>query len=650
MKLQTKFNLGTIIVFATLAISIAFISVYYTGQTIILEAENRIKIYTRAAWEIHNAKTARINAALEILAQDQVVRMLLLDPKNPALAASTQKYLEAVRREQEMDILNLMTPGGTVILRSRFPYNSGDSLLGDPMVRCVMSSQQSCTGSIIIELERLDTEGDGLTERCLAVGGEPRGMWSGAAVPVFEDGRLIGILQMGSLLNGAAEKVDRIRDAVFADEYYKGKPVGTATIFMGDMRISTNVLDTQGRRAVGTRVSKEVADQVLKEGYSWTGRAYVVDRWYLSQYDPIQDPDGNIIGMLYVGELEQKYLDMRTRAVVLYISITLLGMAFAYVVYYFMIRGVLRPLHQLSEATKQLSSGDLAHRVAVRGKDEVADLSVSFNDMAEQLENQHRELEQRQQELQDLSNELRVINRNYIEMLGFVTHELKNPLTSAMMSLYTVKDGYLGELGPAQKKSLESVAQSLDYFEDMIKNYLDLSRLEKGELDVRKGQVALHREVIQPVVESLGREMQARQMRVVDHIADDAEVYADGNLLRIVYDNLLSNAVKYGREGGQIILDAHVSNGQVVLSVQNDSDGIPPEKMGLLFKKFSRLDSPRYATKRGTGLGLYICKEIIEKHGGEIWADSKVGEWVKFSFSLSKSVPSKSLDQTATFN
>ena len=102
------------------------------------------------------------------------------------------------------------------------------------------------------------------------------------------------------------------------------------------------------------------------------------------------------------------------------------------------------------------------------------------------------------------------------------------------------------------------------------------------------------------------------------------------------YDNLLSNAVKYGREGGAIVLDAQENEDKVTLSVRNDSEGIPPEKMAVLFKKFSRLDSPEYAGKRGTGLGLYICKEIVEKQGGEIWADSQVGEWVKFSFTLPK--------------
>jgi signal transduction histidine kinase len=102
------------------------------------------------------------------------------------------------------------------------------------------------------------------------------------------------------------------------------------------------------------------------------------------------------------------------------------------------------------------------------------------------------------------------------------------------------------------------------------------------------------------------------------------------------YNNLLSNAVKYGREGGKGVLDVQENRDKVTLSVCNDSEGISPEKQTLLFKKFSRLDSPEYAGKKGTGLGLYICKEIVERHQGEIWVDSQMGAWVKFSFTLPK--------------
>jgi two-component system NtrC family sensor kinase len=636
MKLQTKLYLGIIIIFAMLAVVIAVLSINYVNTNTIREAASRVRIYARAGWEIHNARVELIRSALEVLAQKPSLRDLLRDPGNGGLASAVREDLEAIRREQKMDILNLTAPDGTVVLRTRFPYNRGDDLATDPIVRQVISTHQASAGVIILELDRLDVEGPGLIERCLAIDKEPRGMLAGAAVPVLENGQLLGVVQMGSLLNGSVEEVDRIRDAVFANEYHNGKPVGTATLFMKDLRISTNVLDNQGRRAVGTRVSREVAEQVLEQGLSWTGRAFVVDTWYLAQYDPITDPAGNVIGMLYVGELEQKYLDLRTRSVIMYLSVILAGMVLAFAMSYLVTKGILGPIRTLSEATRRISGGALAHRVPVKSKDEVGDLSASFNHMAEQLERQREEIERSQQELQVLNSELKATNRNYMELLGFVSHELKNPLTSAVMSLHTVKDGYLGEVTPAQRKSLESAACSLDYFQDMIRNYLDLSRLETGEVEVRKAPVSLLADVVQPVLEGFQRQLQAQNMVVDNRILRNVILNADGDLTRIVYSNLLSNAVKYGYAGGTIVLDAQEDGHKVTLSVRNDGAGIPREKMGMLFKKFSRLDGPHCAGKRGTGLGLYICKQIVDKQGGDIWADSRVGEWVEFSFALPK--------------
>jgi two-component system NtrC family sensor kinase len=636
MKMQTKFNLGILVIFAALAAGIAVMSVNYVNNNTIREAENRVRIYARAAWEIHNGGIERLRSASEVLAGDQVIRNLLHDLTDPQLVEDTTDYLETFRQQQDMDLLNLLTPDGRVILRTRAPYSRGDSLIADPMIGRVMSTRQSSAGSIILELDRLDIEGVGLVERCIAAGGEPQGMLAGAAVPILEGGQMIGILQAGSLLNGSVDQVDRIRDAVFENESYGDKPVGTATIFMEDMRISTNVMDAQGRRAVGTHVSKEVADRVLGEGLSWTGRAFVVDRWYLSQYDPIRDPNDRVIGILYVGELEQKYLDLRARAVASYLAIILAGMVLTFVIFFFVVRSILGPIRKLSEATDRLSSGDLSSRVVVKGGDEIAGLAASFNHMAERLEQQRREIARRQEELESLSEELRAINTNYMEMLGFVSHELKNPLTSAIMSLHTVKDGYLGEINAAQERSLESAAQSLDYFHEMIRNYLDLSRLEKGEIEVRSNRVTLYPQVVQPILDGLQRLFEETGMRLDNRIPGSLSLSADPTLLQVVYDNLLSNALKYGRPKGSIILDAYESSSDYVMSVLNDGEGIPADRIPKLFRKFSRLDSPDSVEKRGTGLGLYICREIIEKHGGKIWADSKAGEWVKFSFTIPK--------------
>lgn len=636
MKLQTKFFLGILGVFLLLAIVVAVASINWINNNAIKEAQHRVELHIRAAWDIYEEKRMQIHSTLDILAQSSEIKAFLNKQENTKDFFSLREELEDIRKKYNMDLLNIIDAEGIVILRTRQPFNTGDDLSDDPLISQVLLTKDSYEKDIILTPERLNIEGDGMTEKCSKFGGEPRGMLTGAAVPLIENDNLLGVMHMGSLLNGATEIVDKIRERIFEDEYYNEKPIGTATIFMGDLRISTNVVDNQGGRAIGTRVSREVNEHVLEKGLPWTGRAWVVNAWYLSRYDPIKDPESNIIGMLYIGELEEKYLDMRTRTVETVLGIIFGGMLVAILISFLIIRSILIPIKKLSFATKNISNGSLSSRVKVKTRDEVGNFAKSFNKMADQLDKHEQRIRQKQSELKTINKELQKINRNYMEMLGFVSHELKNPLASAIMSLYTVKDGYLGEINEAQKKGLASVAKSLDYFHDMIKNYLDLSRLEKGELKPHKKIVALKAEVIDPVLAGFEQEMSQKKIGVENLIPEKTALYADSDLLRIVYDNLLSNAIKYGRKGGKIRLSVEEDKSWMILSVYNEGQGIPEDRIARLFKKFSRLDSPGFAGKKGTGLGLYICKEIIEKHGGKIRVDSQEGKWAKFIFSLPK--------------
>ena len=644
MSLRTKFGLGIIFVFMLLAISIGVTGFFWINYSTLREEEQDVQMYIRSSWEIFNSKLDRMETILEILAHDQQLASLLTAPANNAFAPQVRVSLEPIRQQQNMDVLNVMDARGKVLVRTRAPYNVGDSVADDPLVRRVIATHASAAGTILLSQDRLERGGADLAARAWQAGGQAQGMLLSVAMPVIVNGELIGILQMGNLLNGSSDKVDRIRDTVFQNEMYHGKPFGTATIFMGDVRISTNVLNHQGERALGTRAAPDVAEQVLKRGKPWTGRAWVVDTWYIAQYDPIRDPDGNVIGMLYVGELEQKYLDLRTQGLLLFLGVTFAGMIVAFAIFFAIVRGVVKPIEELAIGTKRLASGELDYRVAPRansrinlavGKDEVRNLAVSFDEMAAQLQKQRAEIEDDHRALAKLNTDLQTTNRNYMEMLGFVAHELKNPLSSAILNVGTVKDGYIGEVNPTQKEALEAVARNLRYFREMIADYLDLSRIEKGELWINPAPIHLRADVVAPALDSLARSLQEKKFVLENQVAPEIGLHADRDLLRIVYDNLLSNTVKYGKEGGRVLLEAHAdAHGTITASVWNEGNGIAPDKLPLLFQKFSRVAAPEHARKKGTGLGLYICREIIEKHGGKIWAESELGAWTRFVFVL----------------
>jgi len=635
MRLHGKINLGIVTVFVLLAATAGGVTFRWQTEHAIRAAENRVRLSIKAAWEIYNAKLERIQAALRVLADDPRLAAQLSVAEGAGARDVARRDLERVRIEQGMDVLTLVDRTGRVVLRTRPPYRVDDSLAEDPLVRKALRDGAAVAGTVTLDRARLDAEGAGMVEACERAGGEPRGMMTGAAVPVSVGGRVTGIVVMGNLLNGAVDKVDRIRNSVFENEQYQGRPVGTATIFMGDLRISTNVLDARGQRAVGTRASEEVSARVLRDGKSWTGRAWVVNAWYLSQYDPIRDPDERVIGMLYVGSLEQQYLDLRTMALNVQLSLVLGAMLLAMAVLYFTLRRtIVSPVERLSFATRMLAQGDLAYRVKVGSRDEIGDLSASFNQMAAQLRVDQEEIQSSRVELSKRNDELAATNRSYMEMLGFVSHELKAPLGAATLGLYSVRDGSLGSLNEAQGKVLASVGQNLDFLNEMVRRYLDLSRLEKGEVQVRKAWVRLRDEVVEPVLETLAAAIERRGLQVENGLAPGLRVYADRDLLRIVYDNLLSNAVKYGREDGYVRLGAELKAGMIELSVENAGEGIPRDQVGRLFKKFSRLALMEETGQRGTGLGLFICRAIVEQHGGTIGVDSEEGRWTRFAFTL----------------
>jgi len=635
MRLHAKVNFGIATVFVLLAVTAGAVTFRWQTEHAIRAAENRVRLSIKAAWEIYNAKIERIQAALRALADDPRLAAQLGSARGGTDTVAALRDLERVRVEQGMDVLTLVGPAGRVVLRTRPPYRVGDSLANDPLVRKALREGAPVSGTVTLERGRLEAEGEGMLDACVRAGGEPRGMLTGAAVPVRVGGRLAGVVVMGNLLNGAVDKVDRMRNSVFENEQYQGRPVGTATIFMGDLRISTNVLDVNGRRATGTRASEEVSARVLREGRSWTGRAWVVNAWYLSQYDPIRDPDERVIGMLYVGSLEQQYLDLRTMAVSVQLGLVLGAMLLAMVVFHFRLRRtIVSPVERLSVATTKLAQGDLTYRVEVGSRDELGELSASFNQMAAQLRRDQEEIEHSGAELSARNEELAATNKNYMDMLGFVTHEMKAPLGAATLGLYSVRDGFLGPLAEAQRKVLTSVGLNLDFLNEMIRRYLDLSRLEKGEMSVRKAWLRLREEVVDPVLETLAAGIERRGLQVENGLAPGLQVYGDRDALRIVYDNLLSNAVKYGREDGYVRLGADLKAGMIELSVENAGEGIPRDQVGRLFKKFSRLALVEETGQRGTGLGLFICRAIVEQHGGTIGVDSEEGRWTRFAFTL----------------
>ncbi|HSB06231.1 MAG TPA: cache domain-containing protein [Thermodesulfobacteriota bacterium] len=328
---------------ALLSLAIALFTGVVTGilvnsvisDRVIYETQERIRDALNAARWVYTSKINDIDRMIRLTSLRYVVRNAIKE-RNPSLIKNDMLSLMA---EEKLDFLALVDRNGMVLFRYHNPGSFGDSILKDPFFKHALG-EKGVSGTQVLPGEAMLKEGDDLAKKAiLQVVPTPKekpaeklvetsGMVLKSAYPIADvDGRILGVLMGGVLLNRNYEIVDRIKHIVFKDAKYKGKEIGTATIFLGDLRISTNVLDREGNRAIGTRVMKEVEEQVLEKGLSWIQRAYVVDDWYLTAYEPIRDIQDNIVGILYVGIMERKYVILKERLIFLFMLAMLAAVA-----------------------------------------------------------------------------------------------------------------------------------------------------------------------------------------------------------------------------------------------------------------------------------------------------------------------------------
>jgi signal transduction histidine kinase len=252
-----------------------------------------------------------------------------------------------------------------------------------------------------------------------------------------------------------------------------------------------------------------------------------------------------------------------------------------------------------------------------------------------------RQLKQTLDEKDIAYEQLKDLNTRYIELLGFVTHELMQPLGVLKGYLIMMEDVAPDRsLKPEQRRqAVSTMLRNVNMLVNMSQTYLQLSKLESGVLELHKKRVNVYEEIILPVIEDKKPQLTVRNISFEVENEEDfqgLEVYADPIMLRIVYDNLVTNAIKYGAKGGRIYLGVKDEGEFFQFNVKNEGEGIPQDKLETIFEKFVRIEGKAERREMGTGLGLFNARKIVRMHGGQIWAESVDGKWANFIFTLTK--------------
>ncbi len=577
------------------------------GNSVIREAQERVNHDLRISHHFYTRQ-------LDELAQTTAQACNCLALEDPELGPR----LARIRQDLGLDVLNLVDDRGTPVAGA-FEDEPQPVALGlDP----------------VLSAAKRGTLAFGTVKRADS-------LWWWIALPLFDkSGQVVGLVYGGRSLDKDAALVDQLRDQLFGPVLYQGKPLGTVTLFRDDIRIATNVRAADGRRAIGTRVSPAVAKTVLEGGRRWTDRAKVVDAWYISAYEPLRDPAGRIVGMLYVGLLEAPYDELKRELVFnfgLGLGLMLLiGLLVAVV----LIHKAVRPIKQLSAAAVHMSHGQFDQAIAAgHTYTEFNHLIEMFQQMQEAIGLRDKRLKEHNQQLAERHEEVQQANRSYLEMLAFVTHELKSPLVAIQTLINTLVEGYLGEVPEPMAKPLSRIQHRCEELQDMVKNYLDLSRYERGELRATRISFDFRTEVVDACVQQTAELFSSNDVTLTVECPEALEVIADPELMRIAVSNYLTNASKYGRAGGQAKLQVTASDREITVSVFNEGDGFGEEEGQRLFGKFARLRGEATRRKKGSGLGLFLVKQILELHDGQVGADSEPGTSATFTLSFPGMLP-----------
>lgn len=597
--------------------------------------QDEVELDLNSAREIYQDHVSHLRDVIRLTAPRFFLRSHLVSGDLEQLSGP----LEEIRRRESLDILNLADAGGNVRLRGGKLTANQQSQGPSEVIDKVLAEKKVVASTVVLPKEELLEEGKELAQRAYVKVVPTRharskpdvddgaGMAIIAAAPILDDqGELLGVVYGGELLNRRNTIVDKVQENIYGEERYKGRELGAVTIFLGEKRIATTVTTSTGKRAIGTLVSEKVYRRVLVEGRAWTERAFGVDEWYLTAYEPIRDSSGKPVGILGLGLLERKFKDAERKALWTFLAVTFGGLTLSTAICFLLSRTIMRPITSLVHATENLGRGNLEERVELeRSPLEIAALGRAFNTMVASIRERDERLQRQTQEELMRSDRLAMIG----QLAAGVAHEINNPLGSILLF-----SRLLLQQAPAEgtvRQNLERIEKETKRCHTIVQSLLEFARQREPKIEV-----VVVNDLLEKTIKLFENQFLFHNIEVnQDYQPDLPTIHADPGQLQQVFMNIIINAADAMKGRGQLTITTRAAekDGQVEISVVDTGCGIPPEEIQRIFEPF-------FTTKgvgHGTGLGLSVSYGIVQRHGGTLRVSSRVGKGSTFVVVLPRS-------------
>jgi two-component system, NtrC family, sensor kinase len=631
IPIATKLILSYLLIIVITSAVFTAVGIRLVADRLVKEAQESVRLDLNAGREIYDSHLNHVYDVVRLTGE----RFFLSDAVSTGNIQSAASELKRVKISEELDVLTVTDKNGNVLLRANNPDTFGDSQKHNELVAAALDREVAVASTTIVSADDLHKESPSLAEqayfelintplaRPTSEAETTSGMMLMAAAPIRDDAnRLIGVLYGGVLLNRNYAIVDEIKRTVFQGLEYKSKDIGTATIFQDDVRISTNVPNEQGSRAIGTRVSEPVYDQVIVQGKPWIGRAYVVTSYYIAAYEPIENLSHQRIGILYVGILEQKYNDIKREAVFVFLGITLIGALVSMALSYYIARSISGSISRLVSASREVAHGNLDAKVESKSNDEIGELAASFNTMAAALKDRDEKLKEFTKKKIMESERLALVG----QLSANVAHELNNPLQGIVTYSYLLLEDET--CSDDAKTSLQKIVVQANRCRDIIRGLLDFSRQKKPDKTLCNIN-----NLLQGCVSLVERQALFHNVKVVWNLEEILpKVVLDPSQVERVFLNLIINAAEAMDGNGTLSLSTNynLKKKRVEIRVQDTGHGITAENIGKIFDPFFTTKE----TGHGVGLGLAISYGIVKEHKGNLYVESEVEKGTTFIVSL----------------